>query len=97
MRGGEVSFDPELSRACHRARFAADPRDPGPWNTAGVPGKATRSVYLPNLLRTKVQARGDEEYCDVLIGLPILKSHLVAGLTEPSSFTKGFGHDRPMS
>jgi uncharacterized protein (DUF362 family) len=47
-------------------------------------------VYLPNILRTKEQAHGDKEYCDVLIGLPILKSHLVTGLTGALKLHYGF-------
>ena len=53
-------------------------------------------VYLPNILRTKEQAKGDKEYCDVLIGLPILKSHLVTGLTGALKLHYGFKSKTPI-
>jgi uncharacterized protein (DUF362 family) len=40
-------------------------------------GKA--EVWLPKFLRTKEQANGEGEYCDVYIGMPILKSHGFGG------------------
>ena len=52
-------------------------------------------VYLPNILRTKEQANGDQEYCDVLIGLPVLKSHLSEGLTGALKLHYGFRHRLP--
>ena len=44
----------------------------------------TVKVSFPKFLRTKEQAAkadNPEEYCDVLIGLPILKSHGIEGIT----------------
>jgi uncharacterized protein (DUF362 family) len=38
-------------------------------------------VWLPKFLRTKEQAQGEEEYCDVYIGIPVLKSHGFCGMT----------------
>lgn len=51
-------------------------------------------VCLPKLLRTRKQAEaeGSDEYCDVLIGLPILKSHAIAGLTGAIKLHYGFRH-----
>ncbi len=53
-------------------------------------------VYLPNILRTKEQANGDKEYCDVLIGLPVLKSHIVMGLTGALKLHYGFRRITPV-
>jgi len=44
----------------------------------------TVNVSFPKFLRTREQALNSDspdEYCDVLIGLPILKSHFFAGVT----------------
>lgn len=38
-------------------------------------------VAFPKIFRKKEQANGSEEYCDVLIGLPIFKSHGLLGIT----------------
>ena len=41
-------------------------------------------VSFPKFLRTKEQAMQSDdpdEYCDVLIGLPVLKSHGIEGIT----------------
>jgi hypothetical protein len=38
-------------------------------------------VWLPKFLRRKEQAQGELEYCDVYIGIPILKSHGFCGMT----------------
>ena len=38
-------------------------------------------VWLPKFLRTKKQANGGSEYCDVYIGLPVFKSHGFTGIT----------------
>lgn len=38
-------------------------------------------VWLPKFLRTKDQAQGEAEYCDVYIGIPVLKSHGLCGTT----------------
>lgn len=38
-------------------------------------------IAFPNFLRTKEQANGSDEYCDVLIGIPIFKSHGIMGAT----------------
>ncbi len=53
-------------------------------------------VYLPNILRTKEQANGSQEYCDVLIGLPTFKSHVMAGLTGALKLHYGFRHNLPV-
>lgn len=52
------------------------------------------SVCLPNLLRTRqeAEAKGSDEYCDVLIGLPILKSHGILGMTGAIKLHYGFRH-----
>jgi len=51
-----------------------------------VPMKSGRTVKVsfPKFLRTKEQAENSDspdEYCDVLIGLPIFKSHGIEGIT----------------
>lgn len=38
-------------------------------------------VMLPKFLRRKEQARGEEDYCDIYIGIPVLKSHAFTGIT----------------
>jgi uncharacterized protein (DUF362 family) len=38
-------------------------------------------VWLPKFLRMKEQAQGEEEYCDVYIGIPVMKSHGFCGMT----------------
>jgi uncharacterized protein (DUF362 family) len=38
-------------------------------------------VWLPRFLRTKEQAQGEPDYCEVYIGIPILKSHGFCGMT----------------
>ncbi|VVB69633.1 Uncharacterised protein [uncultured archaeon] len=45
------------------------------------PIRGKTEVWLPKFLRTKEQANGDGEYCDVYIGMPILKSHEICGVT----------------
>jgi len=52
------------------------------------------TVCLPKLLRTREQAisEGSDEYCDVLIGLPILKSHGILGMTGAVKLHYGFRH-----
>ncbi|HRU80867.1 MAG TPA: DUF362 domain-containing protein [Methanolinea sp.] len=45
------------------------------------PVRGRCDVWLPKFLRTKEQARGEREYCDVYIGIPILKSHGFCGAT----------------
>jgi uncharacterized protein (DUF362 family) len=45
------------------------------------PIRGRSEVWLPKFLRTKEQARGEKEYCDVYIGIPILKSHGFCGMT----------------
>jgi hypothetical protein len=52
-------------------------------------------VYMPNILRTKAQANGDKDYCDILIGLPVLKSHLSTGLTGALKLHYGFRYRFP--
>jgi uncharacterized protein (DUF362 family) len=53
-------------------RFLTEVREP----TLGL-----TKVYLPDYLRTKEQSGGELPYCDVLIGLPIFKSHGFVGMT----------------
>lgn len=52
------------------------------------------TVCLPKLLRTREEAEKEksDEYCDVLIGLPILKSHALTGLTGAVKLHYGFRH-----
>ncbi|MDD1712913.1 MAG: DUF362 domain-containing protein [Methanoregulaceae archaeon] len=45
------------------------------------PVRGRSEVWLPKFLRTKEQAEGEAEYCDVYIGIPILKSHGFLGMT----------------
>lgn len=45
------------------------------------PIRGRSEVWLPKFLRTKDQAQGEPEYCDVYIGIPILKSHGFCGMT----------------
>jgi uncharacterized protein (DUF362 family) len=45
------------------------------------PIRGRSEVWFPKFLRTKEQAKGEPEYCDVFIGIPILKSHGFLGMT----------------
>ncbi len=45
------------------------------------PIRGRSEVWLPKFLRTREQAQGEKEYCDVYIGIPILKSHGFCGMT----------------
>lgn len=45
------------------------------------PIRGRSEVWLPKFLRTREQANGEGEYCDVYIGIPVLKSHGFAGVT----------------
>ncbi|MFB3765134.1 MAG: DUF362 domain-containing protein [Methanotrichaceae archaeon] len=45
------------------------------------PIRGASEVWLPKFLRTKEQAQGESEYCDVYIGIPVLKSHGLCGMT----------------
>jgi len=45
------------------------------------PIRGRTEVWFPKFLRTKEQAQGEAEYCDVFIGIPILKSHGFLGMT----------------
>jgi uncharacterized protein (DUF362 family) len=45
------------------------------------PIRGKSEVWLPKFLRTKEQAQGEADYCDVYIGIPILKSHGLCGVT----------------
>ncbi len=45
------------------------------------PIRGRSEVWLPKFLRTKEQADGEPEYCDVYIGIPIFKSHGLCGVT----------------
>lgn len=49
-------------------------------------------VCLPKLLRTREEAGGSDEYCDVLIGLPLLKSHGLVGITGALKLHYGLRH-----
>lgn len=52
-------------------------------------------VYLPNYLRTKEQADGKAPYCDVLIGIPLLKSHGFTGITGALKLSYGLKYYWP--
>ncbi len=45
------------------------------------PVRGKSEVWLPKFLRTKEQAQGEPEYCDVYIGIPVMKSHGFCGMT----------------
>ena len=45
------------------------------------PIRGRSEVWLPKFLRTREQARGEAEYCDVYIGIPVMKSHGFCGMT----------------
>ncbi|HOT07706.1 MAG TPA: DUF362 domain-containing protein [Methanotrichaceae archaeon] len=45
------------------------------------PIRGRTEVWLPKFLRTKDQANGEAEYCNVYIGIPVLKSHGLLGAT----------------
>ena len=45
------------------------------------PIRGRSEVWLPKFLRTKEQAQGEAEYCDVYIGIPVMKSHAFTGMT----------------
>jgi hypothetical protein len=45
------------------------------------PVKGKTEVWIPKFLRTREQAHGEREYCDVYIGIPVLKSHGFTGIT----------------
>ncbi|HQE87786.1 MAG TPA: DUF362 domain-containing protein [Methanothrix sp.] len=45
------------------------------------PIRGRSEVWLPKFLRTKEQAQGEAEYCDVYIGIPVMKSHGLCGMT----------------
>jgi len=42
----------------------------------------TVKVAFPKMFRTREQADGSDEYCDVLISIPVFKSHGLAGKQE---------------
>ncbi|HBF38703.1 MAG TPA: hypothetical protein DDW50_15470 [Firmicutes bacterium] len=48
------------------------------------------TACLPNLLRTRQEAGDSDEYCDVLIGIPVLKSHGIAGISGGLKLHYGF-------
>lgn len=52
------------------------------------------TVSMPKFIRTREEAEreGSEEYCDVLIGLPVLKSHGLCGVTGGIKLHYGFRH-----
>lgn len=43
-------------------------------------GRTVKAAF-PKMFRNKEQAHGSNEYCDVLIGIPIFKSHGLTGIT----------------
>ncbi len=45
------------------------------------PIRGRSEVWLPKFLRTREQADGETECCDVYIGIPIFKSHGLCGMT----------------
>ena len=45
------------------------------------PLRGPTDVWLPKFLRTREQAGGEGEFCDVYIGIPIFKSHGFCGMT----------------
>lgn len=49
-------------------------------------------VSMPKFLRTRkeAEAEGSDEYCDVLIGIPMLKSHDMVGITGAIKLGYGF-------
>jgi len=47
-------------------------------------------VYMPKFLRTRQEAGDSDEYCDVLIGLPVFKSHGFTGMTGAIKLHYGF-------
>ncbi|HEY1406555.1 MAG TPA: DUF362 domain-containing protein, partial [Spirochaetota bacterium] len=49
--------------------------------TVDEPVLGKTEVWLPKFLRTKEQAHGESEYCDLYIGMPVLKSHAFTGVT----------------
>jgi hypothetical protein len=61
--------------------------------TVAEPSLGAVDLYLPKLLRTRAEADAagePDEYCDVLIGLPVLKSHSGAGTTGAVKLHYGF-------
>jgi uncharacterized protein (DUF362 family) len=61
--------------------------------TVNEPSLGAVDVYLPKFLRTRQQAQDagePDEYCDVLIGLPVFKSHTIAGMTGAVKLHYGF-------
>jgi uncharacterized protein (DUF362 family) len=50
----------------------------------------TEDVAFPKFLRTKEEAGGAGDYCDVLIGLPVLKSHGILGMSGAVKLHYGF-------
>lgn len=51
------------------------------FTTINEPLIGDTKVYLPKFLRAKEQAGGESDYCDVYIGIPVLKSHAFTGIT----------------
>lgn len=51
-------------------------------------------VSMPKFIRTReeAEAEGSDEYCDVLIAIPILKSHAMTGVTGGIKLHYGFRH-----
>jgi len=45
------------------------------------PIRGRSEVWLPKFLRKKEQSQGEAEYCDVYIGIPVMKSHGFCGMT----------------
>ncbi|GEM_PF-1454228 len=68
---------PPVARQFH-ARPAPSPR---PLAMSPPSFRTARSGRAPSDLRTREQADGDGEDCDVFLGIPILKSHGFCGMT----------------
>lgn len=50
------------------------------------------TLSMPKFLRKKKDAEGSNQYCDVLIGLPIFKNHGIMGMTGALKLHYGFRH-----
>jgi uncharacterized protein (DUF362 family) len=53
-------------------------------------------VLLPNFLRKKAEASDGGEYCDVLVNVPLFKSHGFAGITGALKLYYGFRTNEPI-
>lgn len=50
------------------------------------------TLSMPKFLRKKEDAEGSDQYCDVLIGLPVFKNHGIMGMTGALKLHYGFRH-----